>query len=793
MKKLALAVVAGVAFASLADTYYCTGSDSGSVWIESAIWSADGGKTKVSPSENNDYVIPGGKGCRVGASYLFPTGSKLIFGGAADTDSGSVSFKGSGVPPVLTADVEVRTGLAAFHCSGDVTGTLDGSIALSEGTGLELIVHDNLPRRNIQVDSDISGSGNIHVLGSSGSSAQFVKFGGSLVDFTGDIGVEPVGASSYLVGVYFLAPDSFPGDPDELSATGFTLGEGSAYGASVYFYASGAFGPNRGFVMGEMKSPSLYVADGETVVINGPLAGTVGFNKTGPGTLILSNATSSISGTVTVKEGLLQYIGFGLRSASVVESGGTAEDIEDLPAITATAVGYTKTAGEEKHVTVTVTDPAGGAGCTYQWSHDDIDYFETEPVLDEPGFYTVYCQISAEGYKTTTVLARVLVDVPEGDFAFVAPRGASNPESPYATPETAANSVADALVAGKSSIIVASGTYIQGATVTLGAASLFGPVDRSANFFGCGFTLNTAGSVLSGVTVRDVSNYAINGNQGGAVISNCCVIGGSDPVTLKGTLVDSVIDRAQGTCAVTMQNSDTQIIRSRITNCRVTGRVVSMSGGLMEDTVLDGNESSATDASAATLYGSGRLIRCRFLNNSARFAALRSTDWRTSPGLAKYFYATNCLFACNRNSRSLSDSLVSGCGEFTNCTLADNLSVGWLFDCWEGHISLLNVVSTNDNATIGVSEGCTMEVNYSVFAGAAEIAGGTGNLSAAPRFVGTGDDPYQLKPGSPGVDAGRNVYAARAVDLLGRRRTRGGRVDMGCYETLRQGLIFSIR
>ena len=69
---------------------------------------------------------------------------------------------------------------------------------------------------------------------------------------------------------------------------------------------------------------------------------------------------------------------------------------------------------------------------------------------------------------------------------------------------------------------------------------------------------------------------------------------------------------------------------------------------------------------------------------------------------------------------------------------------------------------------------------------------GSGNLGANPRFVDTNAANYRLQANSPCVNTGTNAdWMDTAFDLDGKPRIRYGRVDMGCYEVIYRGTIFS--
>jgi hypothetical protein len=58
----------------------------------------------------------------------------------------------------------------------------------------------------------------------------------------------------------------------------------------------------------------------------------------------------------------------------------------------------------------------------------------------------------------------------------------------------------------------------------------------------------------------------------------------------------------------------------------------------------------------------------------------------------------------------------------------------------------------------------------------------TGAINADPRFVAPGANDFQLKQGSPCIDAGLNVSAVVRRDLLGLTRPQGSAYDLGAYE-----------
>ena len=75
------------------------------------------------------------------------------------------------------------------------------------------------------------------------------------------------------------------------------------------------------------------------------------------------------------------------------------------------ATGYEGMEDGQPHgITVTVTKPAGGLGCSYEWSADDGETWSTEPTnFVAAGVYTVTCRVTADGFEPAVVSADVIL------------------------------------------------------------------------------------------------------------------------------------------------------------------------------------------------------------------------------------------------------------------------------------------------------------------------------------------------------------------------------------------------
>lgn len=661
-----------IALSASAETYYLCGTDTGSyssmsdTSSKTAGWSLTpgGARTKACATADNDYIIDNGYQINspAQASYTFPGDSLTIV-------SGSIAMNSTGTSELDLPNCTV-TGSAKMSNSirKNSTITLGGDITVQDGAVLTLYTYGkgSSDTRRIIVTAALSGAGTLKLtcgsgLGASVQATPSTSFGGtSLSAFTGALSV--TGDENRLFTLNFLTPGAFPAEADVASADSVTFDNVP----TVKFEESGSFGENRGVAF-VTKAPTLYVAEGKTVVFNGMTSGDVGFTKTGAGDLILSNDVQTLTGTVTVKAGRLFYKPALAKSATIVENGGEAIELESsVKAIEYTCTGYEGVADGEAHgITVTVTDPADGAGCAYEWSVDGGETWQAEkPMFEAPCRQTVFCRITASGYAPCICNAEVLIRY--RGTVYVSPTGSET--FPYDEPAKAAHDIASALfaVADGQTVSVGAGTYTQPAVVSVGGGvSLRGPGDRSAIIKTHGFNLSD-GAALSGVTFDGLAQRAAY-VPSGCVVSNCLFCNASvASVGLYGTLVDSEIRDCGGNgSAVGFSGPDARMIRTKVLHVCGGGAAIEVSGDAaatlyMEDCTVAGCTNSNSEYSSAvfTHGGSGALVlnRCRFTGNRGRRSIGRvstSTAW---------VCATNCLFVSNWSAKTGSTSQYDAMG-----------------------------------------------------------------------------------------------------------------------------------
>ena len=421
----------------------------------------------------------------------------------------------------------------------------------------------------------------------------------------------------------------------------------------------------------------------------------------------------------------------------------------------------------------------GVSATGYRW-----DFGNGEPVVETQsaeieyafptsGLFTVKVAATADGvtWSDWTELLTKAVVVPER--MYVDP-SCANPQFPYATPDTAARTIA-AVFATMTNNVSAGRPCVDGVTVRL-----------------------LPGAYADEDTVLD-AGLTIRGETG-------------DPK-------DVIFNNAtMGRCAFTLAHADARL--ESVTICgagrqdNVPGGHVSISAGTVADCVIGGGRlnSSAYDLKGANVHmGGGRLVRCTVF------------DGRTAAGASSGLYGSGVY--------ATGDAVVE------NCLVTGNGSGTVMFGtvCLEGGAKLVNSTvvgntppggSVQNTAGVYVNSANARVVNTVMFdnGGTAENEFGKQNLgcygycassvaneecatwrviadAAFKDYAKAGEDVGNLRPsrGGPLHNGGctREAYAGTGaiseVDILGGRRIVGPRLDIGCIEGVPPGTVMFVR
>ena len=161
----------------------------------------------------------------------------------------------------------------------------------------------------------------------------------------------------------------------------------------------------------------------------------------------------------------------------------------------------------------------------------------------------------------------------------------------------------------------------------------------------------------------------------------------------------------------------------------------------------------------------------------------------------------NCLIADNKSRGIYIEA--GATNQITACTIAGNYaytSGGGVYLAGDGSDTFTNcMIASNSLNASAVDNNIYMTTaarTNSFYYSCSELLANTvqGNITAGPLFKNAASSDWRLQNGSPGMDVGINEgWMVTDTDLDGRARINYFRrqVDMGCYEYLPSGTMFS--
>ena len=348
------------------DTSSFTGLTKGSTYP--AGWSTTpGGSRSVNGMvDGNDYYILSNvtKNIRTPpTTFATPANSTLTVLGGAEFQVGMKLGHDQNMT-LNNCTVECGSKIVFSASNGavqDFNNIIAGSIYLAEGsllrlTGRHSVASDNYEYNNhYDLSAAVTGAGAIECVNWSlatdkSYSELTTKISGDLSGFVGDI--VNCGSSSFTSpqNLELVNTNSIPADPP----AGETAYVVVTNGATLVVDQDWTSGRNRVWEFGSGRRPTIYVAAGKTVTIKGEVRGSVGFIKSGAGTLVLRRG-GLLSGACVVLSGKVRLEGeaaalsslFRPKKAISLPSGYTMLDYIRLSGGNANSyvdTGYTPTA-----------------------------------------------------------------------------------------------------------------------------------------------------------------------------------------------------------------------------------------------------------------------------------------------------------------------------------------------------------------------------------------------------------------------------------------------------------------
>jgi len=364
----------------------------------------------------------------------------------------------------------------------------------------------------------------------------------------------------------------------------------------------------------------------------------------------------------------------------------------------------------------------------------------------------------------------------------------------------------------------ATGSVFDGFTVTNFAGSSGGAVYGAtggisiinclfvgnSNASGGGLYIYTTGS---GVIVTNCvfSNNIANYNGGGLALSHGSGINNArvEGCYFYGNLCNPLYGGAGGGCYISGYNCV-------VSNCIAINNTHTISGGGFG--FLGGNNNTIVNCSAISNtvtsgaysgYGGGGIVMnsaglikdCLIISNKSGTSAISGGGGvRAGPG----GIVKNCLIARNQANGGAGGGVYLTNGAIESCTISCTIvsnyaavSGGGLYIAGPGS-GTNNIIYFNtapDAANFTNTAGNT-GLQYSCVIPAVD---GARNITNDPSLVNLNGGDYHLNGNSPCVNAGLNQsWMTNAVDRDGRSRIRYGTVDMGAYERINSGVIYTV-
>ena len=281
-------------------------------------------------AQNAIYFISGDHWCRSqpgGANYATPSSTTIVIEPSSVWTIADKQKTNTLTLSNLVVSAGGKLVVSPVSDGGNFDNTYAGNYTLGEGASVEIsaTVFNN-SRKQCILRATVSGRGEIvmpTMLREAGyTGALLNKIAGDISGFTGDLKTWNGLSNAYTLELVDAV--SVPGDPAP-SEVAYVVVTNSA---TLKIDQNWVSPTNRIWILGDSGRPTIEVPAGKTVEINGDLVGTVGFNKTGAGALVLRGASEAFTGEITISAGTLRLAGQATRlngaaGVTITEAGGT--------------------------------------------------------------------------------------------------------------------------------------------------------------------------------------------------------------------------------------------------------------------------------------------------------------------------------------------------------------------------------------------------------------------------------------------------------------------------------------
>jgi len=301
-----------------------------------------------------------------------------------------------------------------------------------------------------------------------------------------------------------------------------------------------------------------------------------------------------------------------------------------------------------------------------------------------------------------------------------------------------------------------------------------------------------------------IRNCRIVGNIIGGALNGAGVYASSYAVIQDSVIASNIGGTAGG--AITLAGG-------AISNCLVFANSAGSIGGIyvsggasppicrIEHCVVSNN--SGVKYGGCSIYGTITNVlisQCSIVSN---YCEKRATGGLGVENTVANIWIRNCLVAYNRADMGWGESGYDGCGMrvratnalIENCTIVSNTLTGAKGAglCVTNGARVVNSVIYHNSGVTASNVYASADCTFSNCCTAPLPSLGTANTDANPQFVAKDTGNFRLAARSPCINTGMyQDWMTGAVDLDGRKRIRYGTVDMGAYERIYEGSIYTV-
>ena len=425
----------------------------------------------------------------------------------------------------------------------------------------------------------------------------------------------------------------------------------------------------------------------------------------------------------------------------------------------------------------------------------------------------------------TMLFATAVVFSLEADVYYASPGGTAEADC---LSENTAGDIYTAVSKAKASgdiIQLAEGTYTTTKSINLNVAgiTLQGADEKDASktiLQGPGGTTTSRSAILCNkgkkVTIRDltITGFYRSGKGGSAIEgrNSTSVISADNIMTAENCIFENNIANYGNSAEY---NTSSTVYGGTYSNCvfksnKSKGRGGAGEGGTYIDCYFKDNSINSTSGSGGALYG-GTALRCVFDGNSARHGggtsettadccvysnnvSKSSNTGYSGLGAAIYKGTIKNSLIYKNDAHNKEGSIVYN-ANCINCTIVKNIINTKSFGAVYGGTHKNCIIIDNDN---DIGGGTFYNTIYAKTESPKTTPTLTDCIKTTDAKFNAGakaDLPYYYpRASSPARDAGMDVdWTSASVDLRGKKRISGGKVDLGCYEYQTTGFMIRVK